>query len=303
VACDQGRNAYRRDLIAEFDALFPLPLFRGLPWHGNAEWTPRTVLWMSVIMFWVSGKTLDEQFSAARRIVKFLRPRWNVPVSYTGFVAARRRWWPLVGPLLIARLRPDESFGKAWRVRGSLLLAVDGSRFECPRTTANEEGLGCAGREKTSPQLFHTLLQHVETGLPWDFRIGPGTDSERRHLDEMLPDLPDNTLLTADAGFIGYDLRSQLIDANQAFVLRIGGNRTLIENLEEGGEDHIVFLWPKEQQSRFQPPLKLRRVCFPSSGVGWHAETLWEGRGERLSAPVHALHRLGACQPAAAGSP
>lgn len=266
MARKQGRNAYRRDLTAEFDGLFPPALFRGLPRHGNAEWTPRMVLWVSVIMFWVSGKTLDEQFSAARRIVRFLRPQWNVPVSYSGFVAAQIRWWPLVGPLLIARLRPDESAGSAWRVRGWLLLAVDGSRFECPRTTANEAGLGCAGREKTSPQLFHTLLQHVGTGLPWDFRIGPGTDSERRHLDEMLPGLPENTLLTADAGFIGYDLCSQLIDANQAFVLRIGGNRTLIENLEEGGEDNIVSLWPKEQQSRSQPPLKLRRVCFPSSG-------------------------------------
>jgi hypothetical protein len=227
------------------------------------------VVWMSVIMFWVAGKTLDEQFSAARRIVKFIRPHWNVPVSYSGFVAAQVRWWPWVGPLLIARLRPDEEFaGAAWRVRGWLVLAVDGSRFECPRTTNNEQGLGCAGRDKTSPQIFQTLLQHVGTGLPWDFRLGPGTDSERRHLDDMLADLPEHTLLTADAGFISYDLCSQLIDAGQRFVLRIGGNKTLIENLEEGesrGED-IVFLWPQNSQSR--PPLKLRRICFESSG-GW----------------------------------
>lgn len=266
MARKQGRNAYRRDLIAELEALFPPQLFRGLPRHGNREWTPRMVLWVSVIMFWVSGKTLDEQFSAARRIVKFLRPRWNVPVSYSGFVAAQMRWWPVIGPLLIARLRPDESAGKAWRVRGWLVLAVDGSRFECPRTTANEQGLGCAGRKKTSPQLFHTLLQHVGTGLPWDFRVGPGTDSERRHLDDMLAVLPDHTLLTTDTGFISYDLCSQLIDANQRFVLRIGGNRTLLENLEEDGDESIVYLWPQKQQSQSQPPLKLRRICFRSTG-------------------------------------
>lgn len=266
MARKQGRNAHRRDLIAEFEALFPPQLFRGLPRHGNREWTPRMVVWVSVIMFWVSGKTLDEQFSAARRIVKFLRPRWTVPVSYSGFVAAQMRWWPLVGPLLISRLRPDESAGKAWRVRGWLVLAVDGSRFECPRTTANEEGLGCAGREKTSPQLFHTLLQHVGTGLPWDFRVGPGTDSERRHLDAMAAALPGHTLLTGDAGFLDYNRCSESIDANQYFVLRIGGNKTLLENLEEGEADNIVYLWPQKQQSQSQPPLKLRRICFQSTG-------------------------------------
>jgi len=268
-----GRNTYRRELVAEFDALFPTSLFRILPRHGNEDWTPRMVVWVSVIMFWVSGKTLDEQFSAARRIVKFLRPHWKVPVSYSGFVAAQVRWWPLAGPLLIARLRPDEqSAGAAWRVRGWLVLAVDGSRFECPRTTSNERGLGCAGRDKTSPQIFQTLLQHVGTGLPWDFRLGPGTDSERRHLNKMLAELPEQTLLTADAGFISYDLCSQLIDAGQRFVLRIGGNKTLIENLEENEsqdkspDEDVVFLWPQNSQSH--PPLKLRRICFSSDG-GW----------------------------------
>ncbi len=267
MAQKQGRNAYRRELIAEFEALFPPQIFRGLPQHGNEQWTPRIVLWVSVIMFWVSGKTLDEKFSAARRIVKFMRPQWKVPVAYSGFVAAQVRWWPLLRALLMPRLRPDESTaGPAWRVLGWLVLAVDGSRFECPRTTPNEAKLGCAGREKTSPQIFHTLLQHVGTGLPWDFRLGPGTDSERRHLDDMLADLPEWTLLTADAGFISYDLCSQLIDAGQAFVLRIGGNKTLIENLEEDGrrDESIVYFWPQNSQTK--QPLKLRRISFKSSG-------------------------------------
>lgn len=261
-----GRNQYRRELIAELDDLFPPSLFYGLPQHKNEDWTARKVVWVSLIMFWVSGKTLDEQFSAARRIVKFIRPHWKVPVSYSGFVAAQVRWWRLVRWLLISRLRPDASMGSAWRVRGWLVLAVDGSRFECPRTTRNEAGLGCAGREKTAPQIFQTLLQHVGTGLAWDFRLGPGTDSERRHLEDMLPDLPEQTLLTADAGFVSYDLCSQLIDAHQYFVLRIGGNKTLIENLEEDEtqDNNIVYLWPRKSQS--QQPLKLRRIRFRSSG-------------------------------------
>lgn len=260
-----GRNAYRRELVAELDFVFPPSLFRPLPQHGNEGWTPRMVVWVSVMMFWISGKTLDERFSAARRIVKFMMPHWTIPVSYSGFTTAQIRCWSLIGCLLMTRMRPKESDRLGCLVRGWMVLAVDGSRFECPRSTANEHGLGCAGREKTQPQIFYTHLQHVGTGLPWDFRMGPGTDSERRHLDDMLKDLPEHTLLTADAGFISYSLAAQLISANQFFVLRIGANRTLITGLEDDShDDSIVYLWP--QNLRSEKPLKLRRICFPSSG-------------------------------------
>jgi hypothetical protein len=39
-----------------------------------------------------------------------------------------------------------------------------------------------------------TSLWHMGVGLPWDFRVGPGTDSERRHLEQMLEDLPQKSL-------------------------------------------------------------------------------------------------------------
>lgn len=267
----QGRKAYRRQLVEQFELLFPPQLFkkfnRELAWHRNVGWTPLKVLWLSMIMFWLPGNTLREQFSAARQTLKIIKPHWKIPLSYGGFIAAQSRSWPLMAQLIFAQLRPSELLaGDAWRIRGWLVFAVDGSRFECPRTIANEEGLGCAGRSKTSPQIFHTLLQHVGTGLPWDFRLGPGTDSERYHLNEMLKDLPQQTLFTADAGFISYELCSELIDSQQRFVLRIGGNKTLIENLEQGENQsaNIVYFWPEQSQSK--PPLKLRRICFASTG-------------------------------------
>ena len=116
-----------------------------------------------------------------------------------------------------------------WRAAGWLVLAIDGSRFECPRAAANERGLKCAGMEKTNPQIFQTTLQHVGTGLPWDTRPGPGTDSERRHLNDMLDDLPAQCLLTADAGFISFERCKWLIDNDHTVVLRAGGNVTLLE--------------------------------------------------------------------------
>ena len=101
--------------------------------------------------------------------------------------------------------------GKYWRRGGRCAFAADGSRVECPRTAANERELKCAGRKKTGPQLFLTTLWHMGLGLPWDYRIGPGTASERRHLEDMLPDLPDDAVVVADAGFSGYDLYRRLL--------------------------------------------------------------------------------------------
>ncbi|QDU41476.1 Transposase DDE domain protein [Maioricimonas rarisocia] len=267
MARKQGRNLAREQLKAEFEKWLPPHLFRGIKQHGNSRWKPRLLVIVDVIMFWVSGDTLDERFRSARHLVRFLWPKENIPGSYSGFVNASIRLWPELRDRLVERLRACEGDDAAvWRVKGWLVLAVDGSRFECPRSDRNEQGLGCAGREKTTPQLFHTLLQHVGTGLPWDFRVGPGTDSERHHLQEMLEELPVRTMLTADAGFISYDLCHTLMDSGHTFVLRVGGNKTFLTGLEADApqDDRIVYFWPQAKRSR--PPLKLRQIRFPSTG-------------------------------------
>ena len=266
MAQAKGRKRTRQQFTGMMDELFPVEMFANWAVHGNALWTPRRVVWVSLIMCWLPGHTLQELFTAARKIVKYLQPGWKLPTSHHGFVDAQMQWGPVVWIALAARLRPDESFGEAWRVAGWLVLAVDGSRFECPRTTANERDLKCAGKEKTNPQIFQTTLQHVGTGLPWDIRLGPGTDSERRHLDDMLDDLPAQSLLTADAGFISFELCKWLIDNDHTFVLRVGGNITLLEGLgwEQESRGNVVYLWP--QKYRSQKPLVLREIRFRSPG-------------------------------------
>lgn len=262
----QGRSAYRRQFVEALNELFPPQIFAQIARHGNAEWSPQKVLWVSLVMNWMPGATLYERFHAARKLVRFVQPRWSVPTSLSGFVEAQQRWSSGMWPLLCRRLRANKGFADAWRVMGWLVLVVDGSRFECPRTTENEEGLQCAGREKTSPQIFQTTLQHLGTGLLWDVRLGPGTDSERRHLDQMLCELPPQSLLTADAGFISYDLFVWLCGNHHAFVFRVGGNITLLAELgwqhEQRGK--TVYLWP--QDCRNHPPLVLRQLRFLSPG-------------------------------------
>ena len=177
-------------------------------------------------------------------------------------MTAVQRHLPELERRIIERLRPSESRCVAWRMLGWLIFAVDGSRFECPRTTANEQALGCAAAEKTTPQLFQTTLQHMGTGLPWDIRIGPGTDSERRHLDQMLPGLPLRSLLTADAGFISFDLARRLCEQGHVFVMRVGGNKTLLTDWgwEYEVKGQTVYLWP--DQKRNQRPVVLRLIVL-----------------------------------------
>lgn len=124
-----------------------------------------------------------------------------------------------------------------WQREGWCAFAADGSRVECPRPAANENELRCAGKQKTGPQLVVTTLLHMGTGVPWDFRIGPETASERRHLEEMLPDLPPQSLVVADAGFTGYAFYRRIVAAKQSFLLRVGSNVQLLKDLGSGEQE------------------------------------------------------------------
>lgn len=240
-------------------------LFSQWPVRAGTCWTPQRVAWVSLLMAWGEGQTLLTRFQQAGETAHELHKHWKLGRSYSGFAQAMVRTSPEVVEGLKNRFRRHlTSFPRKFRDRdGFCILAVDGSRLECPHTAVNEEGLGCAGREKTGPQVFVTTLWHAGLGLPWDFRTGPGIDSERRHLDQMLDDLPDQTLLLADAGFVSFDLCRWLLEKGQAFLLRVGSNVRLLTGLDYAYEQHgeIVSLWPKKRRSL--PPLKLRLIRLP----------------------------------------
>lgn len=97
-------------------------------------------------------------------------------------------------------------------------------------------------------------------GLPWDYRPGPGTDSERAHLRPMMADLPPGALVVADAGFVSYVLCRRLLRRGRHFLLRVGGNITLLKDLGYYHEerDGLVYLWPRDH--RRGRPLVLRLI-------------------------------------------
>lgn len=215
-------------------------------------------------MAWDDGQTLATRFERATELAGGLHPHWQLGTSYGGFTAALQARSPTLVRALVQHLQRQmqKRAGAYWLRHGWCAFAADGSRLEGPHTQANEAGLGCAGREKTAPQVFLTTLWHMGLGLPWDMRTGPGTDSERYHLADLLPGLPSHALVVADCGFVGYQLCGKMLELKLSFLLRVGGNIRLLTELGYAYEEREgwVYLWPQEH--RDQPPLQLRLIVL-----------------------------------------
>jgi hypothetical protein len=252
--------SYRHGLIDAIGKLLPGQFFSRWPVVAGSKWSPQRVFWMAMLMVWSAEQTLQARFEDTRQVVRLLFPKWKLGHTYTGWYEAQLKWLTPLQPALGKRLRQQlqTKAGRHWQREGWCAFAVDGSRVECPRTAANERELKCAGKKKTGPQLFVTTLLHMGTGVPWSFRIGPGKASERRHLEDMLPELPTRSLVVADAGFTGYEFYRRILAAKQSFLLRVGSNVHLLKELgyyEREGAD-TVFLWPEKHWD--EPPVVLR---------------------------------------------
>ena len=77
----------------------------------------------------------------------------------------------------------------------------------------------------------------------------------------MLGELPENSLITADAGFVGYDFWQAILTAGHNFVIRVGANVRLLKELGYARQyDHTVYLWPEGAAKKKQSPLVLRLI-------------------------------------------
>lgn len=99
--------------------------------------------------------------------------------------------------------------------------------------------------------------------MPWDWRIDKARGSEKDQLVEMAAQLPDGALLLADGNFVGYPLWSALAKAGKHFLIRVGGNASLIRKLCPGARTErrgdIVYAWPVKHRKK-APPLRLRLI-------------------------------------------
>lgn len=283
------------------DELLPPSLFRGINSRSDATWKPRMVVLTVILMLVSGKKTLSAGFQLGRKAAaKIFRWHQAPGESYQGFVTQLRKWHFELKLAVMLHLQEamQDRLSDEWTIGGYVVMACDGSRVELSRTRSLENtyspkkkkgsssakkkpkrsrGKGKKAKAKkkktksqsaesikkktNSPQMWLTLMWHVGSGLPWDWRTGPSDSSERKHVQEMLPNLPQNTLMTADSGFVGYDFWSEILQADQDFVIRVGSNVKLLKDLGYARQyDDTVYLWPNKAAKKKQPPLTLRLI-------------------------------------------
>lgn len=265
-----------RWLLAEID-------WRTISLREDCSWTPKSLVSAALLWAWSSETTLGERFYAARRIILSLHEeQQHLATSYQAFTKILRRWTTKLTTLLKPALQQRMQCGALagyWLVAGHLVFAVDGSRLDLPRTRSHElaystirhprrkKNSRCKklqakdAKKVNSPQLWLTSMWHVGTGLLWDWRTGPADSSERGHLREMLAGLPEEALITADAGFVGYECLEEILASGRKIILRVGANVRLLKKLGYVRESaDTVYLWPDSQSQRGKLPLVLRMV-------------------------------------------
>jgi len=240
---------------------------RGLPLIDRARrWSDRLLVLGAVLMCWGAGPALHDRFALARSCLVQLYPSRRRPGGgYGGFIDRLVRHSGRLLGVVARSLRGVliERAGGHWRTAGFVVFGVDGTKISVPRTDANLADFEVASRTHAGPEMLLTCLFHLATRSLWSFRHDKAKGSERGLLQQMLPDLPNDSLVVADAGFVGWNTITALIDAGQHFVIRAGANVNLITRL--GGHvrrdyDGIVHLWPERKRQKNVPPVVLRRL-------------------------------------------
>jgi len=263
--------------------------------HGNTKWTVCHLVRVTILWVWSDYRSLvhaaNDTFSKTTEI--FGSSGIN---SYQVLTQALIKYGDRIHRQLTRRLHQlmEQIGGEKFRAGTWALFAIDGSRCDAPRTLRNEISF-CKPRsskkkkkngnkrhryanprppvskkshydpQPVGPQVWLSLLWHIGLKMPWAWRIGPSYSSERAHLLEMLEseDLPRNSLICGDAGFVGYDFWKTLDALGHRFMCRVGSNCSFLKILgKTKRRNDLVYCWPKEHRSKGKPPLTLRLLCF-----------------------------------------
>ena len=265
--------------------------FKDLDFHGNTSWMPADLVVLTLLWIWSREDKLTAAFDDARSQACGLYGKAAL-TTYQGLAGALETWTATFMPLLILHLHTliEQMNGRHLRVGRWVPIAVDGSRATTPRTKSNEKAF-CAknyGQGKTAkyrkkktkgmrrrnnekakpqpqaPQVWITLMWHIGLGVPWCWKLGPSDSSERQHVRDMIrtSHFLKNTLFVGDAGFVGYEFWKEIIDKKHQFLMRVGGNVRLLENLGycKKQKQGIVYCWPNAAMEKDLKPLVLRLI-------------------------------------------
>jgi hypothetical protein len=283
-------------------------IFAKVDVHGNAVWYQFGVIALvRIAIFWMwSDKT--SLVDAADGAISYCRKIFGgVAInSYQSLTSALGKYDCQIRPILWSHLQGlMKNCGQAeFRIGLWVVLAVDGSRFNVPRTLQNQKAFCKPPKKKkrkknskgnnkkktkrgrtqakkkpaskkshynpqpVGPQMWLTLVWHVGQRLPWCWKIGPSYSSERDDMKDMLTHkYPENTLFCGDAGFVGYEFWNAITDQGHSFLVRVGGNVKLQSKLGwyAREKEGIVYSWPNKLAKQQRPPLVLRLIKLQDS--------------------------------------
>lgn len=247
------------------------------PSRAPSRWELQPLLWVLLTLSWCTGQSQEERFAAARAVFVAHHQRSRRPgETLAGFLTALAR---LPMPVLRAlSLGVRGRIGERWidqlRVNGWLPMACDGSRVECPRSEELQQRLGEAGKAGSAPSIYSTTLVLLPLGVPWSWQWGKGTASEHHHLRQLLPTVPLQTMIVADACYLGYELFAAIRRVPAAFLVRLS-SRAYLYTTEKvpltAWTEGLVYYWPKAVQDKNQPPILARLLRIK----GAKADDVW----------------------------
>lgn len=269
-------------------------LISGVDWthlklRGDCSWSCQSLAWVALCWAWSAEVNLTARFDCAQRLVRsFFDQSAQRATSYQAFMKLLRRWTdPLIDALRTGfRKRMASLHEDGWTTAGYIAFAVDGSKIDVPRTKSHQSSWSLSRADANSrkrnrrlkpqdksatkkaehPSLFLTTMYHIGLRLPWDWRIGPADSSERAHTLQMLPALPSNSILVADAGFVGYDFTQSVLDQSFELLIRVGSNLRLLKKLGYARESSgTVYVWPEKACRGKLPPLVFRLVTVQAT--------------------------------------
>jgi len=248
----------------------------------SSRWMVQPLMLMLLLTTWSHGDSQAERFECAKAFCRLcLRKRRSPGQTIGGFQKALARLpMPVMRTLAAGvRLALASKLAGHWMVEDFIPLGCDGSRVECPRTKELEEHLGQAGKDKSAPNIWVTAVVHLRWGIPWAWRFGKGTASERQHLELLIDTLPRLALLVADAGYFGFRMAECLVRKNVMFLLRMSSNVTLytrelvrMDRYREGK----VYYWPSAKDRKAgAKPLLLRLIRIRATPANKRSHDVW----------------------------
>jgi Transposase DDE domain len=244
---------------------------------SGQRWTLMATLMVAMMMMFFTTPSVQERLTEARVAWTLLYPhRRRVGKTVAGFLKALQRIGRPVLKRMSEELRPRiaQVLDQGWTVDGWVPFAGDGSRLALPRTAQLQRMFGDGNGETVN--MWVTSLVHVPTGVPWAWRLGKATASERHHLQNLLWTLPPHALVLADAGFTSYELWQAMQQRGQAFLIRLSSGCHFYTDYEvrPNFREGIAYLWPT--RNRTEAPLKLRLIRVPGKKKGQgHKHDVW----------------------------